>query len=82
MCGKVCILYRILIIYTQHLAYTLHTNIRYVYSILELWKANLRQVNEKAAEALADPAKYPNLFPDLNYGLMVRRYTGVYMSVC
>jgi len=39
---------------------------------LELWKADLKTVNEKAAEALADPAKYPNLFPDLEYALKVR----------
>ncbi len=39
--------------------------------MLELWKAELKLVNEKAAEALADPAKYPNLFPDLDIGLMV-----------
>ena len=38
-------------------------------SILELWKADLKSVNEKAAEALADPARYPNLFTDLELGL-------------
>lgn len=38
-------------------------------SILELWKTDLKAVNEKAAEALADPARYPNLFADLEYAL-------------
>ena len=36
-----------------------------------MWKADLKQINEKAAEALADPAKYPNLFPDLDLALKV-----------
>jgi hypothetical protein len=40
-------------------------------SVLELWKTDLKSVNEKAAEALADPEKYPNLFPDLSYALQV-----------
>ena len=39
--------------------------------MLELWKTELKQINEKAADALADPARYPNLFPDLDVGLMV-----------
>jgi len=39
--------------------------------VLDLWKADLKQINEKAAEALADPAKYPNLFPDLEWALKV-----------
>jgi coatomer subunit beta' len=38
---------------------------------LELWKADLKVINEKAAEALADPSKYPNLFPDLDIALQV-----------
>jgi hypothetical protein len=40
-------------------------------SVLELWKTDLKKVNEKAAEALADPMRYPNLFPDLEYALKV-----------
>jgi coatomer subunit beta' len=39
--------------------------------VLELWKADLKQINEKAADALADPAKYPNLFPDLDWAIKV-----------
>lgn len=43
-------------------------------SVLELWKSDLKTVNEKAAEALADPAKYPNLFPDLEIALQVEAH--------
>ena len=39
--------------------------------VLEIWKLDLKQINEKASEALADPLKYPNLFPDLVYALQV-----------
>jgi coatomer subunit beta' len=42
-----------------------------VSSVLQLWKSDLKLVNEKAAEALADPEKYPNLFPDLEWALKV-----------
>lgn len=38
---------------------------------LKLWKENLKQINEKAAEALADPVDYPNLFTDLDWALKV-----------
>eukprot|EP00761_Pharyngomonas_kirbyi_P013320 gb/GECH01013348.1/.p1 GENE.gb/GECH01013348.1/~~gb/GECH01013348.1/.p1 ORF type:complete len:859 (+),score=194.26 gb/GECH01013348.1/:1-2577(+) len=34
-----------------------------VTDVLNLWKDDLKKVNEKAAEALADPFEYPNLFP-------------------
>ena len=34
--------------------------------ILGLWKQNLKKVSTKAAEALADPEDYEELFPDLN----------------
>ena len=43
-----------------------------IHSVLELWKTDLKQINEKAAEALADPKKYPNLFPDLDWALQVQ----------
>ena len=35
--------------------------------ILKILSKNLCKINEKAAEALADPEKYANLFPDLDY---------------
>jgi coatomer subunit beta' len=39
--------------------------------VLEMWKSDLKQINEKAAEALADPSKYGNLFPDLEWAMVV-----------
>merc|ERR1712060_504114 len=33
------------------------------------WKMDLATVNRKAAEALADPTKYPNLFPNFDWAL-------------
>ena len=42
-----------------------------VSDVLKLWKADLKLVNEKAADALADPATYPNLFPDLEWALKI-----------
>ena len=38
----------------------------------QVWKKDLEKQNAKAAEALADPADYPNLFPDLEWALKVR----------
>mmetsp|Transcript_3649 Transcript_3649/g.13088 ORF Transcript_3649/g.13088 Transcript_3649/m.13088 type:complete len:934 (+) Transcript_3649:263-3064(+) len=35
-----------------------------VNEVIELWREDLRAVNPKAAEALADPESYENLFPD------------------
>jgi hypothetical protein len=36
----------------------------------QLWKEDLQKQNPKAAESLADPAEYPNLFPELQQELM------------
>ena len=41
------------------------------FRVLEIWKRDLKTINEKAAEALADPVKFPNLFPDLSWALKV-----------
>ena len=41
--------------------------------VLDAWKEDLKGVNEKAAEALADPSRYPNLFPDLDLALEVEQ---------
>lgn len=37
--------------------------------VVQVWKSDLSSQNLKAAEALADPAEYPNLFPDLDTAL-------------
>mmetsp|Transcript_27509 Transcript_27509/g.65528 ORF Transcript_27509/g.65528 Transcript_27509/m.65528 type:complete len:943 (+) Transcript_27509:197-3025(+) len=41
-----------------------------VSKIVALWRKDLTTVNAKAAESLADPAEYPNLFPDFDLGLV------------
>ncbi|KAJ3273735.1 Coatomer subunit beta' [Terramyces sp. JEL0728] len=41
-------------------------------NVVQLWKANLEESGKKkAAEALADPKAYPNLFPDFEHGVKV-----------
>ncbi|XP_020597298.1 coatomer subunit beta'-1-like [Phalaenopsis equestris] len=42
-----------------------------VSEIVEIWKNDLNKVNPKAAESLADPADYPNLFEDWQVALAV-----------
>ena len=34
--------------------------------VLALWKEDLKHVNQRAAEALADPSEYEDLFPNLS----------------
>lgn len=41
--------------------------------LLALWKQELKGTNEKAAEAMADPTSYPNLFPDWEIALQVEQ---------
>lgn len=36
--------------------------------VLALWKEDLKSVSERASESLADPALYPELFPNLELG--------------
>eukprot|EP00457_Paulinella_chromatophora_P000553 gb/GEZN01000553.1/.p1 GENE.gb/GEZN01000553.1/~~gb/GEZN01000553.1/.p1 ORF type:complete len:1253 (+),score=357.41 gb/GEZN01000553.1/:273-3761(+) len=43
-------------------------------SILKLWKDDLRKVSEKAADALASPSAYPDLFPDLPDGVKQQKW--------
>uniref|UniRef100_H2ZKI7 Coatomer subunit beta' n=1 Tax=Ciona savignyi TaxID=51511 RepID=H2ZKI7_CIOSA len=42
--------------------------------VVQLWKVNLGESNKKAADALADPAKYENLFPNLAESLVAEKY--------
>nr|GLL35179.1 coatomer subunit beta'-2-like isoform X1 [Ipomoea trifida] len=42
-----------------------------VSEIVEIWKKDLNKINQKAAEALADPKEYPNLFEDWQVALAV-----------
>jgi len=46
----------------------------HVSRIVKLWKQDLKNVNEKAAESLADPMEYENLFPDIGLALKAEKY--------
>lgn len=41
---------------------------------MKLWKESLSKVNQKAADALADPTEYSNLFPGLQQALLAEQY--------
>jgi coatomer subunit beta' len=38
--------------------------------VVNLWRDDLRKVNEKAADSLADPNEFPNLFPNIDLALL------------
>ncbi|CAK6965402.1 coatomer subunit beta'-like [Scomber scombrus] len=42
--------------------------------VVKLWKESLSKVNQKAADALADPTQYSNLFPGLQQTLVAEQY--------
>ena len=42
--------------------------------VVQLWKKDLAKINPKAAEALADPAQYSNLFPDLQLAVQAEQH--------
>ncbi|KAF9616843.1 hypothetical protein IFM89_032693 [Coptis chinensis] len=42
-----------------------------VSEIVSIWRNDLNKINQKAAESLADPAEYPNLFEDWQVALAV-----------
>jgi len=42
--------------------------------IVKLWRQDLQTVSEKAAESLADPLEYENLFPDLKLALKAEKF--------
>jgi len=41
--------------------------------VLPLWKSELAKVNEKAAQSLADPENYQNLFPNFAQSLEAQK---------
>lgn len=41
---------------------------------MELWKENLSKTSKKAADALADPGQYENLFPGMAESLVAEQY--------
>jgi len=42
--------------------------------VVKLWREELRKSNEKAAQALADPADYENLFPNYQNTLKTEQF--------
>ncbi|XP_029374237.1 coatomer subunit beta' isoform X2 [Echeneis naucrates] len=46
----------------------------HVSRVVKLWKESLSKVNQKAADALADPGQYSNLFPGLRQALLAEQY--------
>jgi hypothetical protein len=44
------------------------------HQVVSLWREDLSKINAKAAESLADPAQYPNLFPNLDLALHAETY--------
>uniref|UniRef100_A0A4W6F759 Coatomer subunit beta' n=1 Tax=Lates calcarifer TaxID=8187 RepID=A0A4W6F759_LATCA len=42
--------------------------------VVKLWRENLAKVNQKAAESLADPTEYENLFPGLKEAFAAEYY--------
>ena len=41
--------------------------------VVGLWRTQLGKVNEKAGQSLADPADYPNLFPNYEKSLQAEQ---------
>ena len=52
-----------------------------VSDVVALWKADLAKVNKKAAEALADPLEFKNLFPDFDLALRAEQAVRAKASV-
>lgn len=45
-----------------------------VSEVVKTWRKELSKINAKAAESLADPGQYPNLFPDLDLALKAEQH--------
>ena len=41
--------------------------------VVALWRADLQKINPKAAESLADPGQYANLFPNMDLALQAEQ---------
>ncbi len=46
----------------------------FVHRVVKLWRESLSKVNQKAAESLADPTEYENLFPGLREAFVAEQY--------
>lgn len=42
--------------------------------MVELWRTELAKKNPKAAQSLADPTEYENLFPEIKSALLAEQY--------
>lgn len=49
-------------------------NLISVSRVVKLWRESLSKVNQKAAESLADPTEYENLFPGLKEAFVAEEY--------
>lgn len=47
---------------------------RVPHRVVKLWRENLSKVNQKAAESLADPTEYENLFPGLKEAFVAEHF--------
>ena len=45
-----------------------------LHRVVALWREDLARTNPKAAQSLADPADYENLFPDLQLSLKAEQF--------
>ena len=51
--------------------------------IVKLWKEDLGKVNKKAADSLADPLEYENLFPEFQEALLAEKvFLSCYNRLC
>lgn len=57
----------------MHVYMVLVTCCAVVYRIVGLWRTELAKTNEKAAESIADPSEYENLFPELGQTLQAEK---------
>ena len=46
----------------------------FVYRVVGLWREDLAKTNAKAAQSLADPTEYENLFPELKQALQAEQF--------
>ncbi|EDO47813.1 predicted protein [Nematostella vectensis] len=46
----------------------------HVSRIVKLWREDLQKVNKKAADSLADPSEYENLFPEFQEAVMAEKF--------
>lgn len=46
----------------------------HVDQVVKLWRADLSKINPRAAEALADPAQYSNLFPNMDLAIQAEQH--------